>query len=78
MATSPTQARTDGNPPDNLDHNDNKTDRAIRALREYQGGKATTAFVRQALRELSPDSLLMVSLATRVPSGTIDKIRSGA
>lgn len=53
----------------------NLTDRAIRAVRDYQAGKATTPFVVDSLAKLPPNSLLFVALATRVPEATLWKLR---
>lgn len=58
-----------------MDLDMNQTDRAIRAVREYQTGKATTSFVRDSLAALPESSLLYVALATRVPETTLRKLR---
>lgn len=55
---------------------ENRTDRAIRAVRDYQAGKATTAFLRSTLIDLPSNSLLFVSLASRVPVATLEKLRA--
>lgn len=60
-----------------MDIEKGKTDRAIRALRDYQGGKATAAFVRACLVDLEANQLLWVSLATRIPTGTLEKLKTG-
>lgn len=60
-----------------LDLEHNRTDRAIRALRDYQTGKATTGFMRSQLAAEGVD-MLAVSLGTRVPVSMLEKLKAGS
>lgn len=52
-------------------------DRAIRAVRDFQKGAATVSFVRAAMKAIPAEDLATVALATRVPSGQLEKLRGG-
>lgn len=56
---------------------ESETDRACRAVREFQAGRATTAFVRSSLEKLSPNALLVVSIGTRVPLKQLEALKRG-
>lgn len=55
----------------------NNIDRAIRAVRDYQKGAATTGFVRHSLQALRLADLKAVSIATRVSEPALEKLREG-
>lgn len=57
----------DKHAPTQLDIEHNQTDRAIRAVRDFQKGAATSSFVMDTLSKLKDNQMLYVSLATRVP-----------
>lgn len=67
-----------------IDKNDNRTvdiennnlDRAIRAVRDFQKGACTVSFVRAAVKAIAAEDLATLALATRVPSGQLEKLRS--
>lgn len=59
-----------------LDLESNNTDRAARAVRDYQKGQATTSFMRGQL-SLEGVDMMAVSLATRVPISTLEKLKAG-
>ncbi|QXP08296.1 MAG: hypothetical protein [Arizlama microvirus] len=61
--------------PTQLDIEHNNLDRAIRAVRDFQKGAATTAFTKNALKAIQAEDLATVALATRVPSGQLEKLR---
>ncbi|QXP08050.1 MAG: hypothetical protein [Arizlama microvirus] len=67
-----------GKPPEQMDIEKGPTDRAAQAVRDFQKGQCTSSFLRACLKELSPNQMLWVSLATRVPSGTLEKLRADA
>lgn len=73
MATNPQNPRqTD------LEDNDVKVDRAISAVRDFQKGKSTVGFLRQALAAVPVQQLSWVSVATRVPVAEIKALRGDA
>lgn len=57
---------------------DNTMDRAIRAVRDYQKGQCTTSFVRANLQACEAEDLATIAIATRVPSGQLERLRNGA
>lgn len=59
-----------------LDLEHNNLDRAIRAVRDFQAGKATVAFTKAAVGKLAPEDLSTLSLATRVPVRELEKLRT--
>lgn len=59
-----------------LDIEHNNLDRAIRAVRDFQAGKATVAFTKAAVAKLAPEDLSTLSLATRVPVRELEKLRT--
>lgn len=52
------------------------TDRAITAVRDFQGGKATTSFVKACLADLDQKQLLVVSIGTRVAVASLEALRA--
>lgn len=62
--------------PTQLDIEMNNIDRAIRAVRDYQKGAATTTFVKASLKAVKPGDLEAVSLATRVPMARLEGLRT--
>jgi len=54
---------------------DQQIDRANRAVRDYQAGKCTTAFVQDALSKIRVGDLVKVSIATRLPVSQLEKLR---
>lgn len=68
MAKEPTQ----------LDIEKNASDRAAQAVRDFQKGQATQTFVRACLNDLTENQLLWVSIATRLPMGTLRALKGGA
>lgn len=67
----------DPNAVNQLDIEGNATDRAIRAVRDYQKGAATTGFLVSQLA-LQGVNFQLVSLATRVPVAMLQKLRDQA
>jgi len=62
--------------PTQLDIEANQIDRAIRAVRDFQKGACTVTFVRAALGAIKAEEVATVSLATRVPTGQLEKLRA--
>lgn len=58
-----------------LDIEHNALDRAIRAVRDFQKGACTVSFVRAAVKAIPAEDLATLALATRVPSGQLEKLR---
>jgi len=58
-----------------LDIEANTLDRAIRAVRDFQKGACTVSFVRAAVKAIPAEDLATLALATRVPSGQLEKLR---
>lgn len=56
----------------------NQTDRAIKAVRDYQKGACTTPFVKDSLRALPPGSMMYVAIATRISVSALEALRDGA
>lgn len=50
-------------------------DYANRAVREYQAGKCTTAYVRARLKAIEVHDLELVALATRLTVRTLTQLR---
>lgn len=66
---------TPNKPPMQTDIELEPVDQAARAVREYQAGKTTTAYVRARLSAIAVEDLELVAIATRVPVGTLRKLR---
>lgn len=60
-----------------LDIEKTAVDRAVKALRDYQGGKSTVRQVGEALRAVSLPDLTWVSLGTRIPVPQLRALRGG-
>lgn len=58
-----------------MDIEENEIDRAVRAVREYQKGAATTGFVRSQLKAVKASELKLVAIATRIPLGSLETLR---
>lgn len=66
------------------DRNDTKTvdlehtvlDRAIRAVRDFQSGKATVTFVKNAVKAIPAEDVAVLSLATRVAAKDLERLRN--
>lgn len=67
---------TDKNDTKTIDIDWNAVDRAIRAVRDYQKGQATTSFVRATLSKVPASELPLVSVATRLSMAQLQALYS--
>lgn len=65
----------DRNDTKTVDLEHNTTDRAIRAIREYQKGACTTAFMKASLTAVPASELALVAIATRIPVSQLTVLR---